>query len=37
MVKSDTPRKVFDKYSKDYVQLSNIKKSLVVKENNFFG
>jgi len=37
MVKSDKPREVFEKYAKDYNKLSNVKKSLVVKENNFFG
>ena len=37
MVKSDNPRKVFDRYKKLYNKISNVKKSLVVKENNFFG
>ena len=35
MVKSDKPREVFDKYKKLYNKVSNIKKSIVVKENNF--
>ena len=37
MVKSDNPRKVFDRYKKLYNKISNVKKSIVVKENNFFG
>ena len=36
MVKSDNPRQVFEKHAKDYNKLSNVKKSIVVKENKFF-
>ena len=37
MVKSDNPRKVFDKYKTLYNKVSNVKKSIVTKENNFFS
>ena len=37
MVKSDKPREVFDKYKTLYNRVSNVKKSIVTKENNFFS
>jgi len=36
MVKSDDPRRVFEKYKSLYNRVSNVKKSIVTKENNFF-
>ena len=35
MVKSDDPRRVFEKYKALYNRVSSVKKSIVVKENNF--
>ena len=37
MVKSDDPRQVFEKYKTLYNKVSNVKKSIVTKENNFFS
>jgi hypothetical protein len=36
MVKSDNPKRVFEKYKQLYTKMSNTKKEIQVKEHSFF-